>query len=172
MQADETRYQQADALEFARARSLLVSGGSDFHGASHPQVRMGTGIGGALFFTAFQPVTKLFFKEEHALDAMVRNSALYTFSWSTGLALGPFIAAFVWGLFDAATGWRSCYLIAIGFQLLVGYCLALVCFRLGVLFRAGASFGLGQAAAVIVVLLALFTIFRPAPKAFSKEVQK
>ena len=40
--------QQADALEFARARSLLVSGGSDFHGASHPQVRMGTGIGGNL----------------------------------------------------------------------------------------------------------------------------
>ena len=36
--------QQADALEFARARSLLVSGGSDFHGASHPRVKMGTGI--------------------------------------------------------------------------------------------------------------------------------
>jgi hypothetical protein len=36
--------QQTDALEFARARSLLISGGSDFHGASHPQVKMGTGI--------------------------------------------------------------------------------------------------------------------------------
>ena len=36
--------QQADALEFARARSLLVSGGSDFHGASHPRVKMGSGI--------------------------------------------------------------------------------------------------------------------------------
>jgi len=40
--------QQRDALEFAHARSLLVSGGSDFHGASHPQVKMGTGIDGNL----------------------------------------------------------------------------------------------------------------------------
>ena len=40
--------QQTDALEFARARSLLVSGGSDFHGASHPQVKMGSGIDGNL----------------------------------------------------------------------------------------------------------------------------
>ena len=40
--------QQADALDFARARSLLVSGGSDFHGASHPRVKMGTGIDGNL----------------------------------------------------------------------------------------------------------------------------
>ena len=40
--------QQADALEFARARSLLISGGSDFHGASHPRVKMGTGIDGNL----------------------------------------------------------------------------------------------------------------------------
>ena len=40
--------QQNDALEFARARSLLVSGGSDYHGASHPQVKMGTGIDGNL----------------------------------------------------------------------------------------------------------------------------
>ncbi len=40
--------QQADALKFARARSLLVSGGSDFHGASHPQVKLGSGIDGNL----------------------------------------------------------------------------------------------------------------------------
>ena len=40
--------QQADALEFAHARSLLVSGGSDYHGASHPRVKMGTGIDGNL----------------------------------------------------------------------------------------------------------------------------
>ena len=40
--------QQRDALEFACGRSLLVSGGSDFHGASHPQVKMGTGIDGNL----------------------------------------------------------------------------------------------------------------------------
>lgn len=40
--------QQNDALEFARTRSLLVSGGSDYHGASHPQVKLGTGIDGNL----------------------------------------------------------------------------------------------------------------------------
>ena len=40
--------QQRDALEFSHARSLLVSGGSDFHGASHPRVKMGTGIEGNL----------------------------------------------------------------------------------------------------------------------------
>lgn len=40
--------QRRDALEFAQRRSLLVSGGSDYHGASHPQVKMGTGIDGNL----------------------------------------------------------------------------------------------------------------------------
>jgi len=40
--------QQRDALEFAHGRALLVSGGSDYHGASHPRVKMGTGIDGNL----------------------------------------------------------------------------------------------------------------------------
>ena len=40
--------QEHNALDFARERSLLVSGGSDYHGASHPQVKMGTGIDGNL----------------------------------------------------------------------------------------------------------------------------
>lgn len=40
--------QERNALDFARERSLLVSGGSDYHGASHPQVKMGTGIDGNL----------------------------------------------------------------------------------------------------------------------------
>ena len=69
-----------------------------------------------------------------------------------------------------ATTWREmgsakwgC--IAIGFQLLVGYCLSLVCFRLGVLFWAGASFGLGQIAALAVVAFILYAVFRPAHKA-------
>ena len=69
-----------------------------------------------------------------------------------------------------ATTWREmgsakwgC--IAIGFQLLVGYCLSLICFRLGVLFWAGASFGLGQTAALAVMAFILYAVFRPAPKA-------
>ena len=78
---------------------------------------MGTGLGGALFFTSFQSVIKLFSKGDGGLEAMIRNSAYYTFSWSTGLALGPFIAAFVWGLFDPKTGWRYCYLITFALQL-------------------------------------------------------
>jgi len=40
--------QTEETLKFAESRSLLVSGGSDFHGAAHPQVKMGTGIGGNL----------------------------------------------------------------------------------------------------------------------------
>ena len=54
--------------------------------------------------------------------------------------------------------------LAIGFQLFVGYCLALVCFRLGVFFWAGASFGAGQIAAILVILFVLYAVFRPAPK--------
>lgn len=78
---------------------------------------MGTGLGGALFFTSFQPAIKLFNKGDGGPEAMIRNSAYYTFSWSTGLAFGPFIAAFVWGLFDPRTGWSYCYLIAAALQL-------------------------------------------------------
>ena len=54
--------------------------------------------------------------------------------------------------------------IAIGFQLLVGYSLALVCFRLGVLIYAGASFGIGQVAAILIILAVLYAVFRPSPK--------
>jgi ferrous iron transport protein B len=67
-----------------------------------------------------------------------------------------------------ATTWREmgsakwgC--IAIGFQLLVGYFLALVCFRMGVFFWAGANFGLGQLFAVLAILFILYAVFRPAP---------
>ena len=55
--------------------------------------------------------------------------------------------------------------IAVCFQLFVGYCLSLVCFRLGVLLWAGAPFGLGQIAALAVVAFVLYAVFRSAPKA-------
>ena len=54
--------------------------------------------------------------------------------------------------------------IAVGFQLLVGYFLSLVCFRLGVFFLAGAGFGIGQVVAVLAIIGVLFAVFRPAPK--------
>ena len=84
------------------------------------------GVGGSMFFTSFQSVIKILSRAEYALDAMTKNSAVYTFSWSTGLAFGPFIAAFVWGLFDATDGWRYCYFITILLQLLVAIGIAVV----------------------------------------------
>ncbi|MBP5639116.1 MAG: ferrous iron transporter B [Victivallales bacterium] len=54
--------------------------------------------------------------------------------------------------------------IAIGFQLLIGYFIALVSFRMGALFFAGASFGLGQIVAVLAIVGVLVAVFRPAPK--------
>ena len=48
--------------------------------------------------------------------------------------------------------------------LTVGYCLALVCFRLGVFIWAGASFGIGQVLAILVILLVIYAVLRPAPK--------
>ena len=77
----------------------------------------GTGIGTATFFTAFQAVVKLFGKEEYALESVVRKTAVYTMSWSFGLATGPLLAAFVWGLFSPENGWRYCYAITVGMVL-------------------------------------------------------
>jgi ferrous iron transport protein B len=59
--------------------------------------------------------------------------------------------------------------IAIGYQVLVGYALAFVCYQLGSLFY-GASFGIGQMIAVLVVAAVVFMIARPAPKVGSKEL--
>ncbi|MBR1837574.1 MAG: ferrous iron transporter B [Kiritimatiellae bacterium] len=64
---------------------------------------------------------------------------------------------------SAKWGW-----IAVGFQFLVGYCMALVTFQLGKVLFYGAPFGFGTAAAVAVVLAALFLVFRPVPKAYRK----
>ena len=55
-----------------------------------------------------------------------------------------------------AWGW-----FAVGFQLFVGYVLALSVYQLGVLF-AGGGFGFWTAAAIVVDLWCLWMIFRPA----------
>lgn len=59
----------------------------------------------ALFFVPFQ----LFMKtvERGRPAAVVRSAALYTFSWSAGIACGPFIAGFLW----KAAGWRWCHVL-------------------------------------------------------------
>ena len=64
---------------------------------------------------------------------------------------------------SAKWGW-----IAVGFQFLVGYCMALVTFQLGKVLFFGAAFGFWTAVAVAVVLAALFLVFRPVPKAYRK----
>ena len=84
----------------------------------------GTGIGTASFYTAFQVVVKLFGKEEYALESVSRNTALYTLSWSFGMASGPLLTAFVWGLFSPENGWKYCYVITILMVLFNLFCLA------------------------------------------------
>ena len=86
----------------------------------------GTGIGTAAFFTSFQVVVKLFGKEEYALESVSKNVAVYTLSWSFGIASGPMLTAFVWGLFSPETGWRYCYIITIGMVLFIMFCLCLM----------------------------------------------
>jgi ferrous iron transport protein B len=57
-----------------------------------------------------------------------------------------------------AWGW-----LAVGFQLFVGYALALSVYRLGVFFADG-GFGFWTAVAILVDLCCLWMVFRPARK--------
>ena len=52
--------------------------------------------------------------------------------------------------------------ICVGFQFLIGYGLALVVYQLGALFIAG-HFGFWTVVAILLVLVTLWLIFRPAP---------
>lgn len=63
------------------------------------------GFATAFFFTPFQYFMKLL--DENQKKTITHSTGLYTFSWSTGFALGPFIAGFLWARF----GWQSCHLI-------------------------------------------------------------
>jgi MFS family permease len=63
------------------------------------------GVATAFFFTPFQVFMKSL---EHGEDgSVVRSTALYTLSWSTGMACGPFICGYVWPNF----GWQWCYVM-------------------------------------------------------------
>ena len=59
---------------------------------------------------------------------------------------------------SAKWGW-----ICVGFQLLVGYCLALVVYQIGALFIGG-QFGFWTIVAFALVIAALYLVFRPMPK--------
>jgi MFS family permease len=76
-----------------------------------------TGVGSGFFFCPFQVFMKEAENGEHA--GIIRSTALYGFSWSCGLASGPFIAGFIWGKLFPVQGWKICHLINGGFGLLV-----------------------------------------------------
>lgn len=90
---------------------LLIVGGGVAIGAaggfivfpSLPLVYLFTGVlsvGCALFFTPFQVFMKDV-EQGQASGSVVRSTALYTFSWSSGAAAGPFVAGVVWSLTGA-----------------------------------------------------------------------
>jgi ferrous iron transport protein B len=54
--------------------------------------------------------------------------------------------------------------IAIGYQIVIGYALAMVVYQLGSWFFYGAPFGVGQGAAIFLLVLALYFIVRPQPR--------
>lgn len=60
-------------------------------------------LGAAFFFTPFQVFMKAV--DQGDRGALPRSVGLYTFSWSAGMAAGPFISAFIWNRF----GWQPCY---------------------------------------------------------------
>ncbi len=72
------------------------------------------GIGAAMFFQPFQLFMKAI-EKMHPEGSLTRSTALYTFSWSFGMATGPFISAFVW----ESWGWQACYAMNIILALMV-----------------------------------------------------
>ena len=71
---------------------------------------------------------------------------------------------------SAAISARNWAAIAIGFQLVLGYGMAFVAYNLGSWLFYGAAFGLSQGIAIVLCLLALYFICRPAPK--EKEISE
>ena len=67
-------------------------------------------------------------------------------------------------------GDRKWAAIAIGFQVVLGYGMAFVAYNLGSWLFYGAAFGLSQGIAIVLCLLALYFICRPAPK--EKEISE
>ena len=57
----------------------------------------------ACFFVPFQIFMKTV--EHHRPAGLSRSTALYTFSWSMGLCLGPFVSGYIWEYF----GWQWCH---------------------------------------------------------------
>ncbi len=54
--------------------------------------------------------------------------------------------------------------IAIGYQVVLGYCVSLIIYQLGSWLFFGAAFGFGQIAAFVILAIMCYFIFRPTPK--------
>ncbi len=74
--------------------------------ASYPIIML-LALGAAFFFTPFQVFMKAV--DQGDGGALPRSVGLYTFSWSAGMAAGPFISALIWNRF----GWQPCYALGI-----------------------------------------------------------
>jgi MFS family permease len=75
------------------------------------------GLATAFFFIPFM----IFMKdmESGRSGGLARATALYTFSWSMGMASGPFIVGLIWGKFAPEYGWKYCYMLNILFSLVI-----------------------------------------------------
>jgi len=78
------------------------------------------GVAAAFFFTPFQVFMKLVDRGRN--KGICHSTGTYTFAWSLGYALGPFIAGYLW----VHGGWKACHLFnaALSAAMAVGaYCL-------------------------------------------------
>ncbi len=60
-------------------------------------------IANAMFFAPFQIFMKAV--EKNQTSGIVRSTALYTFAWSSGIAMGPFVTGYLW----TKAGWNLCH---------------------------------------------------------------
>ncbi len=79
--------------------------------ATYPIIML-LAVGAALFFIPFQVFMKAMDQGDHGV--LPRSVGLYTFSWSSGMAAGPFVSAFIWNRF----GWQSCYALGIALSVI------------------------------------------------------
>jgi DHA1 family quinolone resistance protein-like MFS transporter len=65
------------------------------------------GIGFAFFFTPFQVFMKTV--ESDRPQGVAHSTGMYTFSWSMGLACGPFVSGFLWQYYES---WQICLAVS------------------------------------------------------------
>lgn len=74
-----------------------------------------TGMFAAMFFPPFQVFMRAV--EDGRPAGVRRSTALYTFSWSFGMASGPFLSGFIIYLYD----WRGCHIMNFVLGLIVAF---------------------------------------------------